>query len=64
VGDMGEKRNILIEEVKRKSDLIEVYESDRASFRKSLRLSFKVAKEKIGNGTRRVLRRNKETSDV
>lgn len=64
VGDAGDKRNELITEVKRKSDLIEVYESDRSSFRKSLRLSFKVAREKIGRGTRRVLRREKETTDV
>jgi hypothetical protein len=42
--------------------LIALYESDRASFRKSLKLSFKVAREKIGNGTRRVLGREKETS--
>lgn len=64
VGDAGDQRNAMINEVKRKSDLIEAYECDRASFRKSLRLSFKVAREKIGRGTRRVLRREKETSDV
>ena len=62
VGEAGKKRNDLIGEIKEKSDLIALYESDRASFRKSLKLSFKVAREKIGNGTRRVLGREKETS--
>ena len=64
VDDAGNKRNEMISEVKRKSDLIEVYESDRSSFRKSLRLSFKVAREKIGRGTKRVLGRSKETADI
>lgn len=65
VGDAGAKRQELAVEVKRKTELIEVYESDRSSFRTSLRLSFKTARDKIGKGTRRVLRRSdKETTDV
>eukprot|EP00956_Cyclotella_meneghiniana_P011593 scaffold16279_cov68-Cyclotella_meneghiniana.AAC.3 len=64
VGDAGAKRQELAVEVKRKTELIQVYESDRSSFRTSLRLSFKAARTKIGKGTRRVLRRNKETTDV
>ncbi|KAL7515420.1 hypothetical protein ACHAXN_013109 [Cyclotella atomus] len=64
VRDAGDRRNELITEVKRKSDLIEVYKGNRSSFRKSLRLSFKVAREKIGRGTKRVLRREREKTDV
>jgi hypothetical protein len=64
VRDAGDRRNELITEVKRKSDLIEVYKGDRSSFRKSLRLSFKVAREMIGRGTKRVLRREREKTDV
>jgi len=58
VGDAGERRNELIDEVNLKSGLIAQYESDRTSFRKSLRLSFKAARDKIGSGTRRVFRRD------
>ena len=63
VDDAGDRRNELITEVNRKSELIGMYENDRSSFRKSIRLSFQIARQKIGNGARRVLRRKKDTTE-
>eukprot|EP01082_Thalassiosira_pseudonana_P014080 g11720.t1 g11720 contig6:457980-460077(+) len=60
LNDAGEEKKDLAGTVAEKSAIIEIYEKDRSSFRKSLRLSFKVAREKIGSGTRRVLRRDPE----
>jgi hypothetical protein len=58
--DVNTKREDVQHDVAETQALIDVYESDRLSFRKSLRLTVKVAKEKIGSKTRNLLRRNNE----
>mmetsp|Transcript_34491 Transcript_34491/g.83462 ORF Transcript_34491/g.83462 Transcript_34491/m.83462 type:complete len:743 (-) Transcript_34491:45-2273(-) len=54
------KRDAMRDDVAEKQALISSYESDRKGFRKSLRLTAKVAREKIGSKTRRLLRRDKK----
>ena len=58
--EVSAKRDTMIDDVADKQALINSYESDRGSFRKSLRLTAKVAKEKIGSKTTRLLRRDKK----
>jgi len=58
--EVSAKRDLVIDDVVEKQALIDSYESDRKNFRKSLRLTAKVAREKIGSKTRRLLRRNKK----
>ena len=56
--DMKTKRESMHNDVAESQALIDAYGSDRGSFRKSLRLTVKTAKEKIGSKTRNLLRRN------
>ena len=56
--DVKAKRDNIKDVVAETQALIDTYESDRSSFRKSLRLTVKTAKEKIGSKTRNLLRRN------
>jgi len=53
------QRDSMIDEVAEKQALIDSYESDQKSFRQSLRLTAKIAREKIGSKTRRLLKREK-----
>ncbi|KAL3815915.1 hypothetical protein ACHAXA_005763, partial [Cyclostephanos tholiformis] len=57
--DVNAKRENVQDDVATTQALIDEYESDRSSFRKSLRLTVKVAKDKIGSKTRYLLRKNK-----
>lgn len=52
------KRDGMIDDVAQTQALIDSYESDRKSFRKSVSLTTKVAKEKIRLKTRRLLKRD------
>jgi chromosome segregation ATPase len=56
--DVKAKRDNIKDVVAETQALIDAYESDRSSFRKSLRLTVKTAKEKIGSKTRNLLWRN------
>lgn len=56
--DVKAKRDNIKDVVAETQALIDTYESDRSSFRKSLRLTVKTAKEKIGSKTRNLLWRN------
>ena len=56
--DVKAKRDNIKDDVAETQALIDAYESDRSSFRKSLRLTVKTAKEKIGSKTRNLLRKN------
>ena len=56
--DVKAKRDNIKYDVAETQALIDAYESDRSSFRKSLRLTVKAAKEKIGSKTRKLLRKN------
>ena len=56
--DVKARRENIKDDVAETQALIDAYESDRRSFRKSLRLTVKAAKEKIGSKTRNLLRRN------
>ena len=56
--DVKAKRDNIKDVVAETQAMIDTYESDRSSFRKSLRLTVKTAKEKIGSKTRNLLRRN------
>jgi hypothetical protein len=56
--DVKAKRDNIKDVVAETQALIDTYESDRSSFRKSLRLTVKTAKEKIGSKTRNLLRRS------
>ena len=56
--DVNAKRENAQDDVATTQAVIDSYESDRSSFRKSLRLTVKVAKDKIGSKTRNLLRRN------
>ena len=58
--DVNTKREDVQHDVAETQALIDAYELDRLSFRKSLRLTLKVAKENIGSKTRKLLRRNNE----
>lgn len=58
--EVSAKRDLIIDDVAEKQALIDSYESDRQNFRASLRLTAKVAKEKIGSKTRRLLRRDRK----
>lgn len=58
--EVSAKRDGLKEDVAEKKALINSYEKDRTSFRKSLRLTARVAREKIGSKTRRLLKRKKK----
>ena len=58
--EVGVKRDGMIDKTVDQQALIDSYESDRESFRTSLRLTAKVAREKIGNKTKRLLGRDKE----
>lgn len=60
--EVRSERNDTRDDVAEQQALIDSYESDQKSFRKSLRLTAKVAKEKIGSKTRRLLRRDKTKS--
>ncbi len=50
-----EDKKRMTDTVAEKADLIESYENDRRSFRKSVKLSFKVAREKIGSKAKGLL---------
>lgn len=50
-----EDKKRMTDTVAEKAALIESYENDRRSFRKSVKLSFKVAKEKIGSKAKELL---------
>lgn len=50
-----EDKKRMTDTVAEKASLIESYENDRKSFRKSVKLSFKVAKEKIGSKAKEIL---------
>ena len=56
--DVKAKRDNIKDDVAETQALIDAYESDRSSFRKSLRLTVKTAKEKIGSKTKNLLWRN------
>ena len=56
--DVKAKRDNIKYDVAETQALIDTYESDRSSFRISLRLTVKAAKEKIGSKTRNLLRKN------
>lgn len=56
--DVKAKRDNIKDVVAETQAMIDTYESDRSSFRKSLRLTVKAAKEKIGSKTRNLLRKN------
>ena len=56
--DVKSKRENIKDDVAKTQALIDAYESDRGSFRKSLRLTVNAAKEKIGSKTRNLIRRN------
>ena len=58
--EVSAKRDHVIDDVVEQQALIDSYETDRKSFRKSLGLTAKVAKEKVGSRTRRLLRKDKE----
>mmetsp|Transcript_28730 Transcript_28730/g.51955 ORF Transcript_28730/g.51955 Transcript_28730/m.51955 type:complete len:667 (-) Transcript_28730:30-2030(-) len=58
--EVSAKRDHMIDDVVEKQALIDSYEGDRKSFRKSLRLTMRVAREKIGSKTGRLLKRGKE----
>jgi len=60
--EVSANRDNMLGDVAKKNALIGEYESDRASFRKSLRLTARVAREKIGSKTRRLLKRDKENT--
>ena len=60
--DARAQRDSMIDSVGEQGALIESYESDQKSFKKSLRLTARVAREKIGSKTRRLLRRDKKKS--
>ena len=55
LNDTNEEKSRVESTVADKAALIESYENDRTSFRKSVRLSFKVAREKIGSKAKRVI---------
>ncbi|KAL9183695.1 hypothetical protein ACHAXT_004551 [Thalassiosira profunda] len=55
--EASEKKDGIIDSVAGQDALIDAYESDRKSFRKSLRLTARVAREKIGTKTKRLLKR-------
>ena len=55
LNDADEEKRRMEETVANKVALIETYENDRTSFRKSVRLSFKVAREKIGSKAKQVI---------
>jgi len=55
LNDTNEEKSRMEGTVADKAALIESYEKDRTSFRKSVRLSFKVAREKIGSKAKRVI---------
>jgi len=55
LNDTDEEKRRMEDTVADKAALIESYENDRTSFRKSVRLSFKVAREKIGSKAKRVI---------
>ncbi len=56
--DVNTKRENIKDDLAKTQALIDAYESDRSSFGKSLRLTVKAAKEKIGSKARTLLRRN------
>ena len=58
--NVSSKRDDMINDVAETQEMIDSYESDQKSFRKSLRLTVSVAKDKIGSKTRRILRRDKK----
>lgn len=58
--EVSVERNNMIDNVADQQALIDSYEADRTSFRQSLRLTAKVAREKIGSKTRRLLGRDKK----
>ena len=55
LNDTNEEKSRMEGTVADKAALIESYENDRTSFRKSVRLSFKVAREKMGSKAKRVI---------
>ncbi|KAL7536902.1 hypothetical protein ACHAWF_005604 [Thalassiosira exigua] len=60
--EVSAQKDSMIDSVGEQRALIESYESDQRSFKKSLRLTARVAREKIGSKTRRLLRRDKKKS--
>ena len=58
LNDFSEEKRRMEETVSDQIALIESYENDRTSFRKSVRLSFKVAKEKIGSKAKGLIKRD------
>ena len=63
VKDVSDKRDDMIADVSKTQSLIDSYESDRTSFRKSISLTAKVAKDKIRSKTRRLLKRNRSDKE-
>ena len=63
VKDVSTKRDDMIADVSKTQALIDSYESDRTSFRKSISLTAKVAKDKIQTKTRRLLKRNRSDKE-
>ena len=55
--DVTAKRNDMATDVRETQALIDSYENDRKSFKKSVSLTANIAKEKIRTKTRRLLRR-------
>ena len=55
IGSLKEDVGELKYDVGEKKALLELYESERKSFRKSAKLAAKAAKEKIGTKTKRLL---------
>lgn len=55
LNDTDDEKRRMEDTIADKAALIESYENDRTSFRKSVRLSFKVAREKIGSKAKRVI---------
>lgn len=60
--ELSTKRDGVIDGNAEKQALIDLYESDRQSFRTSLRLTAKLAREKVGSKTRLLLGRDKKKS--
>lgn len=58
--EVSDRRDGMIDDVADQRALIEAYEGDRKSFRKSLRLTARVAREKVGSKTRRLLKREQK----
>ena len=63
VKDVSDKRDDMVNDVSKTQALIDSYENDRTSFRKSISLTAKVAKDKIRTKTKRLLKRNRSDKE-